>query len=200
MAPTSTDDISPPDTHPTRSAPPSVSRVRRRPRLPNPCHNCVNREIECDEERPACGPCSRSTHTFSGSGCSYRDPPARTRNQMLQQRIRTLEDEIARLEHQNMQHSASSVERWLSEVESSEDGTSPVNGDSLDPTGHQSSSRTPPPSGPRSPTPPRSIYPHTSGSPNARSPGLQPTPTSGAVYPRPAGRDDDTSSAALEKR
>jgi len=177
MAPTRTNEFptSPADRSATQSATPSTSRARRRPRLPNPCYNCISREIDCDGERPTCGPCSRFTHASNGGACSYNDPPVRTRNQVLQQRIRTLEDEIARLESQNMQQSATTVEHWLSGVESSGSSTSLANGGDLH---SRRLSQTPPPPGIRHRTPPRSIHPRASGSPNSRSSAPQPISTS----------------------
>ncbi|KAK7024742.1 fungal-trans domain-containing protein [Favolaschia claudopus] len=59
------------------------------------CTNCRRRKVKCDEQRPKCGPCSRS---LAFQDCEY-DDAGPSRIQMLEEQISILEARIHELEN-----------------------------------------------------------------------------------------------------
>ncbi|VUC26578.1 unnamed protein product [Clonostachys rosea] len=92
------------------------------------CTSCRTKRIKCDSQRPCCASCSTS-----GDVCEYtsqdsnRKPPSKRYVEALQERIRTLELQVERLQNNTGPHNASDLDRY-GEPQNSSEGDS-ISGD-----------------------------------------------------------------------
>ncbi|KAF7347336.1 Zn(2)-C6 fungal-type domain-containing protein [Mycena venus] len=60
------------------------------------CYYCRHRKTRCDGQRPICGPCLRASHE---DDCEYTDNLRRSRAEILEEDIRSIQTRINQLEH-----------------------------------------------------------------------------------------------------